>query len=96
MTTEHAKPVAVKLSPDIRARINKLAQARQRTAHWLMREAIQEYLEREERRESFRQTCLQAWNHYQATGTHPSLEEADAWLAKLEAGQDVEPPECHS
>lgn len=96
MATEHAKPVAVKLSSDVRGRINKLAEARQRTAHWLMREAIQEYLEREEKRESFRQTCLQAWDHYQATGKHLSLEEADAWLAKLEAGQDVEPPECRS
>lgn len=96
MATEHAKPVAIKLSPDIRERINKLAEARQRTAHWLMREAIREYIEREEKRESFRQACLQAWDHYQVTGKHLSLEEADAWLAKLEAGHDVEPPECHS
>jgi len=23
-------------------------------------------------------------------------EEADAWMAKLEAGHDVEPPACHA
>lgn len=96
MAVEHVKPVAVKLSPDVRARINRLAEARQRTAHWLMREAIEEYIEREEKRESFRQACLHAWNYYQDTGKHLSFEEADAWLARLEDGQDVEPPECHS
>lgn len=95
MATENVKPVAVKLSSDIRARINRLAETRKRTAHWLMREAIQEYIEREEKRDLFRQTCFQAWNHYKATGKHLSFEEADAWLAKLEAGQDLEPPECH-
>ena len=36
-----------------------------------------------------------AWNEYQATGLHVCLEEADAWLAQLEEGKDVEPPECH-
>jgi hypothetical protein len=24
-----------------------------------------------------------------------TAEEADAWLAKLEAGEDAKPPECH-
>lgn len=60
-----------------------------------MREAISQYVEREEKREAFRQDGINAWNAYQATGFHATLEEADAWLAKLEAGQDVEPPECH-
>jgi predicted transcriptional regulator len=43
-----------------------------------------------------RQEALQAWNEYQAKGLHVTAQEADAWLAKLEAGQDVEPPECHA
>jgi predicted transcriptional regulator len=61
----------------------------------MMREAIQQYVEREEKREMFRQDGIRAWNEYQATGLHVTLEEADAWLAKLEAGHDVEPPDCH-
>lgn len=70
--------------------------ARQRMPHWLMREAIiRQYVEREERREAFRQDGINAWNEYQAVGLHVTLEEADGWLAKLEAGQEVEPPECH-
>lgn len=89
------RPVAVKLDQDIRERIKRLADARHRTMHWMMREAIQQYVEREEKREAFRRDGIRAWNEYQATGLHVTLEEADAWLARLESGQDVEPPECH-
>ncbi len=49
-----------------------------------------------QKREAFQQDTINAWNEYQATGLHITMEEADAWLAKLEAGQDVEPPECHA
>jgi predicted transcriptional regulator len=46
-------------------------------------------------REQLRQDLLAAWNHYQTTGLHATAEEADAWLARLEAGEDAEAPECH-
>jgi len=61
-----------------------------------MREAIQQYVEREEKREQFRQGVLAAWNDFQATGLHLSAEAAAAWLAKPEAGGDAEVHECHS
>ena len=80
---------------DTKARLKRLADARQRTSHWLMREAITQYVDREEKRESFRQDALKAWEAYRTTGLHVTAEEADAWLAKLEQGNDVDPPECH-
>ena len=90
-----AHPVAVKLDPDIHARMRKLADAQHRSTHYLMREAIAEYVDREEKREAFRQDALAAWAAYQATGVHLTHPEAEGWLEQLEAGQDVEPPECH-
>ena len=90
-----ARPVAVKLDPDIHARVRQLAKAQQRSAHYLMREAIAQYVEREEKRESLRHDALRAWATWQETGQHVTHAEADDWLASLEAGQDVEPPECH-
>ena len=90
-----AHPVAVKLDPDMRSRIKVLADARDRSTHWLLREAITQYVEREEQRESLRQDALRAWETYQATGRHLSHHEADEWLAELEDGRDVDPPECH-
>lgn len=88
-------PVAIKIDDDTKARVKRLAEARHRTAHWLMREAITQYVEREERREAFRQDTLKAWEEYRSTGLHVSADEADTWLAELEQGKDIEPPECH-
>lgn len=87
---------SLKLDPATKDRMHRLASARQRSAHWLMKEAIGQYLEREERREQLRQDALAAWAEYEATGLHVTAEEADAWLASLEAGEDAAPPECHA
>ena len=87
--------VAVKIGADVRSRIQKLARARDRTPHYLMREAISQYVEREEKRETMRQDALRAWAAYQETGQHVTHAEADRWMAGLEAGHDAEPPECH-
>ncbi len=88
-------PAAIKIDPDIKERVKRLAAARQRSPHWVMREAIRQYVEREEKREAFRQDGLKAWYEYQVTGLHVTAAEADAWLARLESGEDVPPPECH-
>ncbi|NDD11649.1 MAG: ribbon-helix-helix protein, CopG family [Betaproteobacteria bacterium] len=96
MTASAVRPVAIKIDEDIKARIKRLAGARQRTAHWLMREAITQYVEREEKRESFRQDTIKAWETFRSTGQHVTADEADAWMSKLEEGHDTEPPECHA
>lgn len=95
MTTAAVRPVAIKIDEDTKARVKRLADACHRTPHWLMREAITQYVDREEKREAFRQDTLKAWEAYRTTGLHVTAEEADAWLAQLEQGKDVEPPECH-
>jgi predicted transcriptional regulator len=92
----NASTTSLKLDVEIKKRVQRLASARRRSPHWLMREAIEEYVEREEKRERFRQAALGAWAHYQTTGLHVTAEEADSWLAKLEAGKDVAPPKCRA
>ncbi len=89
------KPISVKLDSGLRDRLKNLANVRQRPAHWLMREAISQYIEREEKREALRQATFAAWQEYQDTGLHLTGDEVDAWMAKLEAGEDVELPACH-
>ena len=86
---------SVKLDDDLKSRIRHLAEVRHRSSHWIMREAIRDYVEREEKRESFKQDALRAWEAYQENGLHLTLEEADAWLAKHEGGEDSELPKCH-
>lgn len=87
---------SLKLDIAVRKRVQRLASVRRRSPHWLMREAIEEYVEREEKRTQFRQDALAAWDHYQTTGLHVSAADADAWLAKLEAGKASAPPKCRA
>jgi predicted transcriptional regulator len=86
---------SIKLDEDLKGRVQRLATLRDRSAHWLMREAIEQYVVREEKRESFKQDARHAWADYQAGGLHLTHKEADEWLAQLEAGEDLEPPACH-
>jgi predicted transcriptional regulator len=85
---------SLKLDAVTKERVHRLAVARRRSAHWVMREAVEQYVEREEKREQFRQDALAVWAHYQATGLHVTADKADAWLARLEAGQDAPIPKC--
>ena len=89
------KPVSVKLDPETKAKIEHLAQARDRSPHWMMREAITQYVEREERKEAFRRDTLDAWQEFQETGLHVSLEEAEQWLAGWGTETEGGTPRCH-
>ncbi|MCV0397909.1 MAG: CopG family ribbon-helix-helix protein [Rhizobiaceae bacterium] len=86
---------SVKLDDELKDRVRALAETRRRSAHWIMREAIAEYVAREEKRESFRQDTLQAWNDYQATGLHATAEEVEEWLAGWGGDEERPAPECH-
>ena len=60
-----------------------------------MNEAVR-HVEREEQRVSFRQDARRAWEEYQATGLHVTMEEADAWLGRLgSTDEDVAAPAPH-
>jgi predicted transcriptional regulator len=61
-----------------------------------MREAISQYVDREEKREALNRDTRKTWEAYQLTGMHLTGAEVDAWLAKLEAGEDAELPPCHT
>lgn len=95
MTAAAIRPVAIKIDEDTKTRLKRLADARQRTPHWLMREAITQYVDREEKREAFRQDTLKAWEEYRATGLHATAEEVDAWLASWGTDNELPPPTCH-
>ena len=86
---------SVKIPTALHARVVELAGIRDRTPHALMLQAIETFITREEQRELLRQEAKTAYEEFVKTGLHVTEEEADAWLAALEAGNDVEPPECH-
>jgi predicted transcriptional regulator len=88
---------SLKLDPEMKVRVKKLAEARRRSAHWVMREAIEQYVAREESRETFKQEALASWAEYQATRLHVTGDEMDAWFDRVLGGEhDTEPPEPHA
>jgi predicted transcriptional regulator len=90
-----ATATSIKLDEDLKGRIRQLAETRRRTSHWIMREAIAQYVEREEKREALRQDTIQAWGEFQATGLHATADEVDTWLATWGTDDEQPAPECH-
>ncbi len=86
---------SLKITDELKGRIQHLASLRQRSAHWIMCEAIAQYVEREEARESFKQEALASWKAYQETGQHLSGQEVRTWLNTWGSENESEMPECH-
>jgi predicted transcriptional regulator len=95
MTDTATRPIAIKIDNDTRERIKRLAEARHRTSHWMMREAIRQYVEREEKREAFRKDALDAWQEYRETGLHVTSDEVMAWLETWGEENETAAPICH-
>jgi predicted transcriptional regulator len=87
--------VSVKLDDELKGRLQKLATNRRRSAHWIMREAIQQYVDREEARTSFVQEALASWSEYQTTGQHLTGDEVRNWLGTWGTDKETEAPACH-
>ena len=90
------RPVAIKLDQDMLDRLKRLAGAKGRSTHWMLRQAVSQFVEREEAREAFRAAGLQAWEQYQVTGLHVTHNTADACLACLQSGEQVPIPKGHT
>lgn len=86
---------SIKLDSELKTRLDRLAGARRRSPHWMMREAIRQYVEREEARESFKQEALESWRQYRETGRHLSLDETAAWLNSWGTEDETEAPPAH-
>ncbi len=82
----------IKLDETTKIRLKNLSQLRDRSPHWLMKEAIEHYLEREERYEQEKKEDLERWETYQLTGHAIAHEEAAQWLQQLAQGNVVPCP----
>jgi predicted transcriptional regulator len=86
---------SIKLEDGLINRIQNLANLRNRSPHWIMRQAINDYVEREETRESFKQEALNSWKSYKETGQHLTGQEVKDWLNTWGTDRETAIPECH-
>ena len=78
-----ATTMGVKLDNETRARLKKLGEAKSRSTHWLMKEAIHRYLDAEEILEQQRLEDHRRYQAYLDTGTHIPHENMTTWLDEL-------------
>lgn len=86
---------SLKIDDGLKSRVQQLANQRRRSAHWIMLEAIQQYVDREEARESFKQEALASWESYKETGKHLTGQEVRTWLSTWGTDDEKAMPECH-
>ncbi len=86
---------SLKIDDDLKGRVQQIADRRQRSPQMLMVEAIQQYVEREEAREGFKQEALTALASFQETGRHLTSEEARSWLNTWGTADEKPVPKCH-
>jgi predicted transcriptional regulator len=86
---------SLKIDDELKGRVQQLATLRDRSPHWIMREAIKQYVEHEEARESFRTEAMASWTAYRETGRHLTGAEVTAWLNDWGSDAETERPECH-
>ncbi len=87
--------VAIKIDQKTKERYKNLALIKDRSTHWMMREAIKQYVDREEKRESFLRDAVNSWNEYQETGLHATGDEVIKWLNTWGTDDEQDTPECH-
>jgi len=75
--------MGVKLDDETCTRLKKLGEAKQRSPHWLMKEAIRRYIEVEERYEQEKTEDLARYQAYLDTGTRITHEDMVMWLDEL-------------
>ena len=78
-----ATTLGIKLDDEVRARLKRLGETKRRSTHWLMKEAIERYLQDEERYEQEKAEDLARWERYLETGEHIPQEEMTVWLDGL-------------
>jgi predicted transcriptional regulator len=86
------KPMAIKLPQEDRDRLKKLGEAKKRSAHWLAKEAITQFLDREEAAEQFRKETLDRWEDYCQTGKTVSNDAVFNWLDSWGTDNELEAP----
>lgn len=85
--------IGIKLDDETRQRLKRLGETRSRSPHWLMRFAIQQFLDREEQYEREKREDTERWERFHMSGHAVPQTSAAAWLAKLADGKDGPCPE---
>ena len=60
-----------------------------------MKEAIPDYVTKEEARQHFINAAETSFEHYKETGLHITLDEFGTWVDEVQKNPDASVPACH-
>lgn len=83
----------IKLDEETNKRLKVLAQQRNRSAHWLMKAAIADFLDREERYEQEKNEDMAEYEDYLLTGKAIDNKMVATWLDELAHGKKTSWPQ---
>lgn len=75
--------VGLRLDDEIQNRLKELGARRDRSPHYLMKTAVERYLEQEEAIEAERDLTQARWEKYELTGETIAHDEVKAWAKTL-------------
>lgn len=78
----------IKLKQSLRDRLKALGELKDRSPHWMMKCAIEEYVEREETTERQRLEDQARWERYEQTGRSFDNHQVTAWLESIGANSE--------
>ena len=61
-----------------------------------MKEALLDYVKKEEVRQNFIAAAESSFEHYKETGLHISLDEFNTWVEQVQLNPDEPVPACHT
>lgn len=96
MTEALQKPrsptVTLKLDESHRQRLKSLAEAKQRSSHYLMKEAIERYLVQEEAEQAVLHSVDAEIVNFEASGLHIELGDVKVWAQDLKQNRSAQLP----
>jgi predicted transcriptional regulator len=84
-----ATTLGVKVDEQLHERLKMMAELKDRSTHWIIKRAIEQYLEQEEAVARDRQEDRERWERYVLTGEAIPNAEATAWLDDPAAGHNA-------
>jgi len=79
--------LGVKLDPDIQRRLKKLGAAKDRSPHWLVKTAVANYLDSQERELKEKREDDARWSAYEDTHLAYESKHVETWLQDLAQGR---------
>lgn len=88
-------PTSLRIPDELKNRYAELAASTQRTPHWLMLKALNEFIDRQEKRMAFIREGIESEKEYRRTGMHITLDECIDWLDSWGTDHEKATPACH-